>query len=135
MDVKGWSDGEKITAVILLYCTMVQLRALSTGGKSTDPSERRALSNGMLFLDNPFGEANSLTFVNMQLTMARALNIQLVYTASGSHKHLMARFARVIRLSQELGGEKTFVKATDVGQEVRASVNVTAAHFGRRRAV
>lgn len=134
MDVKGWSDGEKITSVILLYCTMVQLRAMSTGGR-VDPDERRTLSNGMLFLDNPFGEANSLTFVNMQLTMARALNIQLVYTASGSHKHLMARFPRVVRLSQELGKEKTFVKAADVGHEVRSSVNVTAAHFGRRRAV
>jgi len=134
MDVKGWSDGEKITSVILLYCTMVQLRAMSTGG-SVDPAQRRTLSNGMLFLDNPFGEANSLTFVNMQLTMARALNIQLVYTASGSHKHLMARFPRVVRLSQETGKEKTFVKATDVGQEVRSSVNVTAAHFGRRRAM
>ncbi len=133
-DVKGWSDGEKITSVILIYCTMVQLRAQSTGGKSSDASERRTISNGMLFLDNPFGEANSLTFVNMQLTMAHALNIQLIYTASGSHKHLMARFPRVIRLSQEMGTEKTFVKAADVGQEVRASVNVSAAHFGRRRA-
>lgn len=135
MEVKGWSDGEKITSVILIYCTMVQLRAISTGGKSAETAERRLLSNGMLFLDNPFGEANSLTFVNMQLTMARALNIQLVYTASGSHKHLMARFPRVLRLSQETGNEKTFVKSTDVGQEVRSSVNVTAAQFGRRVAV
>ncbi len=135
VEVKGWSDGEKITSVILLYCAMVQLRALSTaGGLSSGPD--RALSNGMLFLDNPFGEANSLTFVNMQLTMARALNIQLVYTASGNHKHLMARFPRVLRLSQESGSQtgKTFVKAGDVGHEVRDSVHVTAAQFGRRAA-
>lgn len=133
-DVKGWSDGEKITTVILLYCTMVQLRAVSGGGKEARTGEG-TLSNGMLFLDNPFGEANSLTFVKMQLSMARALNIQLVYTASGSHKHLMARFPRVIRLSQESAeaSQKTFVKATDVGKEVRASINVTAAHFGKRR--
>ncbi|CAM2068839.1 hypothetical protein SCOR_25960 [Sulfidibacter corallicola] len=136
-DVKGWSDGEKITSVILLYCTMVQLRAVSTGGRPAK-SEGRVLSNGMLFLDNPFGEANSMTFVKMQLSMARALNIQLVYTASGNHKHLMARFPRVLRLSQETGQNtnKTFVKATEVSQELRANVNatqVTAAQFGRRR--
>jgi len=134
-EVKGWSDGEKITSVILLYCTMVQLRALSTaGGMATETD--RALSNGMLFLDNPFGEANSMTFVNMQLSMARALNIQLVYTASGNHKHLMARFPRVIRLSQEAGEQsgKTFVAATDVGGEIRAAVHVTSAQFGRRAA-
>lgn len=135
-DVKGWSDGEKITSVILLYCTMVQLRAVSTGKVSKEMQLRKA-SNGMLFLDNPFGEANSLTFVKMQLLMARALNIQLVYTASGSHKHLMARFPRVIRLSQEAGSktQKTFVKATDVGSQLRETVKAThvqAAHFGTR---
>ena len=135
-DVKGWSDGEKITSVILLYCTMVQLRALSSGKLSKQMAMRQS-SNGMLFLDNPFGEANSLTFVKMQLLMARALNIQLVYTASGSHKHLMARFPRVIRLSQESGTktQKTFVKATDVGADLRNTVNAThvqAAHFGQR---
>lgn len=134
-EVKSWSDGEKITSVILLYCTMVQLRAASGAAQST--ADKGMRSNGMLFLDNPFGEANSMTFVRMQLTMARALNIQLVYTASGSHKHLMARFPRVVRLSQESGlqSNKTYVKATDVGQELRAQVNVTsvrAAHFGRR---
>ncbi len=136
-DVKGWSDGEKITSVILLYCTMVQLRAASTGASDSEASENRIASNGMLFLDNPFGEANSMTFVKMQLSMARALNIQLVYTASGNHKHLMARFPRVLRLSQETGQNtnKTFVKATEVSQELRANVNVTqvtAASFGRR---
>lgn len=135
-DVKGWSDGEKITSVILLYCTMVQLRVLSTGGAQVE--DKRLASNGMLFLDNPFGEANSMTFVKMQLSMARAMNIQLVYTASGSHKHLMARFPRVVRLSQEHGvrTDKTYVRATDVGQELREAVSathVTAAHFGRRR--
>lgn len=135
-DVKGWSDGEKITSVILLYCTMVQLRAFSSGQLSKEMQMRKP-SSGMLFLDNPFGEANSLTFVKMQLLMARALNIQLVYTASGSHKHLMARFPRVIRLSQEAGSktQKTFVKATDVGAELRDTVKAThvqAAHFGQR---
>jgi len=135
-DVKGWSDGEKITSVILLYCTMVQLRALSSGKISKQLAMRQS-SNGMLFLDNPFGEANSLTFVKMQLLMARALNIQLVYTASGSHKHLMARFPRVIRLSQESGSktQKTYVKATDVGADLRNTVSAThvqAAHFGQR---
>ena len=79
-----------------------------------------------------------MTFVKMQLSMARALNIQLVYTASGNHKHLMARFPRVLRLSQETGQNtnKTFVKATEVSQELRANVNVTqvtAAQFGRRQ--
>ncbi|CAM2006073.1 hypothetical protein [Acanthopleuribacter pedis] len=136
-DVKGWSDGEKITSVILLYCTMVQLRAASTGAAGDEASEGRIASNGMLFLDNPFGEANSMTFVKMQLSMARALNIQLVYTASGNHKHLMARFPRVLRLSQETGQNtnKTFVKATEVSNELRANVSVTqvtAASFGRR---
>jgi len=135
-DVKGWSDGEKITSVILLYCTMVQLRAMSSGKVSKELQMRKS-SNGMLFLDNPFGEANSLTFVKMQLLMARALNIQLVYTASGSHKHLMARFPRVVRLSQEAGTktQKTYVKATDVGAELRDTVKAThvqAAHFGQR---
>ena len=106
----SWSDGEIITVAILLYCCVVQARTWHrTGaGRSTRPQ-----SNGILFLDNPFGEANSPNFVQLQVDMAQKLGVQLIYTASGDPRELLAMFRRNNRLYQRRGKKVKHIGVED----------------------
>lgn len=96
----SWSDGEIITVAILLYCCLVQARTWHRTGASRSTRPR---SNGILLLDNPFGEANSPDFVQLQVEMAQKLGVQLIYTASGDPRELLAMFRRNNRLYQRRG--------------------------------
>jgi hypothetical protein len=94
----SWSDGEIITVAIMLYCCLVQARTWHRTGASRSS---RPQSNGILLLDNPFGEANSPDFVKLQIDMARKLGVQLIYTASGNPRELLAMFQCNNRLYQK----------------------------------
>jgi hypothetical protein len=99
-ELASWSDGEIITVAILLYCCVVQARTWHRTGASRST---RPQSNGILLLDNPFGEANSPNFVQLQVDMAQKLGVQLIYTASGDPRELLAMFRRNNRLYQRRG--------------------------------
>ena len=66
------SDGQELTAAILLYCVLARLRTRMRDGTATT-------SPGVLWLDNPFGKANETVLVDLQRQMASKLGIQLIY--------------------------------------------------------
>jgi len=107
----SWSDGEIITAAIVLYCCIVQARTWHRTGASRSTRQQ---SNGILLLDNPFGEANSPDFVQLQVDMAQKLGVQLIYTASGDPRELLAMFRRNNRLYQRHGKGVKHVGVEDV---------------------
>ena len=110
-ELASWSDGEIITAAILLYCCVVQARTWHRTGARRSIRQR---SNGILLLDNPFGEANSPNFVQLQIEMAHKLGVQLIYTASGDPRELLAMFRRNNRLYQRQGKGVKHVGVEDV---------------------
>ena len=68
-----FSGGQRLTAAIVLYCTMAALRAHQRG-------HGRRPHAGVLFLDNPIGRASAGYLLELQFGVARALGVQLVYT-------------------------------------------------------
>ena len=68
-----FSGGQQLTAAIILYCTMAALRANDRGKSGHRHS-------GVLFLDNPIGRASAGYLLELQLAVADALGVQLVYT-------------------------------------------------------
>src|SRR5207249_11898627 len=72
-EMSGWSEGERTTVAILLYCTLVKLRAQSRGH-----ADRRAEVSALL-LDNPIGKASKPEFLEMHRWIAGALGVQLIY--------------------------------------------------------
>ena len=52
----------------------------------------------MLILDNPFGKCNFPEFIRMQLTLARQLNVQLIYTTAVDDLGALMHFPNRIRL-------------------------------------
>jgi hypothetical protein len=65
--------GQLLTAAIILYCTMAALRANERG-------QTRRPHAGVLFLDNPIGRASAGYLLELQLGVADALGVQLIYT-------------------------------------------------------
>jgi hypothetical protein len=61
-----FSDGEKLTTAILLYCILVRLRAR----QKARAEHLLTKDSGMLLLDNPFAKATLAEFVDLQLRMA-----------------------------------------------------------------
>jgi hypothetical protein len=92
-DMIKFSDGEKLTAAILIYCVLVRLRAraraksLNIGGDS-----------GMLLLDNPFGKATLAQFVDLQVKMARLNGVQLIYATGVNDFGALKSFDHIFRL-------------------------------------
>ena len=85
-----FSRGQQLTAAIMLYCTLVQLRSRSRGRSGRD--------TGVLILDNPVGTCSSVPLLDLQLHIARAMGVQLVYT-TGVHDHdALATFPNTVRL-------------------------------------
>jgi len=109
-ELGSWSDGEIITSAILLYCCIVQARTWHRTGAGRTTRQQ---SNGILLLDNPFGEANSPDFVRLQVDMAEKLGVQLIYTASGDPRELLAMFRRNNRLYQRHGRDVKHVAVED----------------------
>ncbi|WP_254508163.1 hypothetical protein [Anatilimnocola floriformis] len=88
-----FSGGERLTCAVLLYCTLAQLRA-----------KRRGLHHkpsGVLLLDNPIGSASRVTFINLQLDVARAMGIQLIYTTGVNDYEALRPLPNLIRLRND----------------------------------
>jgi len=92
-DLIKFSDGEKLTAAILLYCVLVRLRA-KTRAKLLNISG----DSGMLLLDNPFGKATLASFVDLQVKMARLNGVQLVYATGVNDFGALKSFGHIVRL-------------------------------------
>lgn len=103
MDLVIFSDGEKLTTAIVLYCILVRLRARQKA-RAEHVWESDA---GLLLLDNPFGKATLATFVDLQLQMARMMGVQLIYTTGVGDFGALKAFPHYVRLRNSSRGKAT----------------------------
>lgn len=89
-----FSRGQQLTAAILLYCTLVQLRARSRGRGSG----RGAEDAGVLILDNPIGTCSSVPLLELQRTIARQMRVQLIYATGVEDVEALQTLPNKIRL-------------------------------------
>lgn len=89
-----FSGGQQLTAAIILYCTMAALRA-------NDRGEGRRRHSGVLFLDNPIGRASAGYLLELQLGVARALGVQLIYTTGLFDAGALSVFPLIVRLRND----------------------------------
>jgi len=87
-----FSRGQQLTAAILLYCTIVQIRARRRG------RGRAVADAGTLILDNPIGTCSSRALLEMQRTIAQKMGVQLVYTTGVEDLDAIAVLPNTIRL-------------------------------------
>jgi hypothetical protein len=87
-----FSGGEKMTAAILLYVTLAQLRSR---GRHDFGQDREA---GVLILDNPLGTASKREFVQLQLRVARQMGVQLIFTTGVNDLGALDVLPRILRL-------------------------------------
>ncbi len=90
-----FSRGQQLTAAILLYCTLVQLRARSRG-RGAGPADA-----GILLLDNPIGTCSSVPLLELQRTMrarcASSSSMRRASTISKLWRHCPTRFGSATR--------------------------------------
>ncbi|MFZ5477569.1 MAG: hypothetical protein ACOZNI_12405 [Myxococcota bacterium] len=87
-----FSGAERLTAAVLLYCTLVQLRAVERG------KGRGRAEGGVLVLDNPIGTCSSIPLLQLQRTVARQMRVQLVYTTHVGDLEALATIPNIVRL-------------------------------------
>ncbi len=87
-DVARFSDGEKLTTCVLLYCAFARMRQQGRAGGAT----------GTLMLDNPFGRASNAQLVALQLAVAKAQRVHLVYATGLEDMGALTQFRGLIRL-------------------------------------
>lgn len=122
-EITKTSGGEKITSAVLLYCTLAQLRAKQNG---------RRRPRTTLLLDNPFGTASRRKFVELQLAVARAMNVQLIYTTGILDDEAISPFPRLIQLKNEKVDRNTNQRYIELQD---ALGHIDAAHLGRELTV
>jgi hypothetical protein len=92
-EMSGWSEGERTTVAIILYCTLVKLRTQSRGiGDHAEVST--------LLLDNPIGKASKPEFLEMHRWIAGALGVQLIYATGINDPQALSVFPNRIRLAK-----------------------------------
>ena len=98
MDVahKVGSGGESLTAALLLYLVMAQIRGRSRGD-GIDPN------SGFLILDNPLGKANKPALIRPQIELARQFGIQLIYASGIQDYNALSQFSHLLRLRRTHG--------------------------------
>jgi hypothetical protein len=92
---KVFSGGQELTGAIMLYCTLAALRS------STRIGARNTRLGGMLILDNPIGKASAAYLLSLQMSMAAALGVQLIYTTGSMEDRVLATFPLCIRLRND----------------------------------
>ncbi|MGL5850482.1 MAG: hypothetical protein ACRCZD_06810 [Phycicoccus sp.] len=88
VDVARFSDGERLTTCVLLFCAFARMRQQGRSGGAT----------GTLMLDNPFGQASTAQLVALQLAVAKAQRVHLVYATGLEDMGALLQFRRLIRL-------------------------------------
>ncbi len=84
-----YSGGQLLA--IILYCTMAALR-------SNERGQLRRPHTGVLFLYNPIGRASAGYLLDLQLGVADALGVQLIYTTGLFDINALSLFPLIIRL-------------------------------------
>jgi len=102
--LRHYSGGEGVTVAILMYLTIVQLRAQNL------QSSRRLQDAGFLLLDNPFGECNREDLVRMQVQLAEQLRVQLIVLTGLREPVIMMSYPRRVRLVNDLLNRVTGAK-------------------------
>jgi DNA repair exonuclease SbcCD ATPase subunit len=92
-ELTRFSGGQKVTAAIALFATMLNMRA-------DGQTSRRSGNCTTLLLDNPFGKSSSIKFVQLQCEVAARLGVQLIYTTAVQDLGALSEFRRVIRLER-----------------------------------
>jgi len=113
-----FSGGQLLTAAIILYCTMAWLRA-SERGQAQRPHA------GVLFLDNPIGRASAGYLLELQLTVAKKLGVQLVYTTGLFDTNALSVFPLIIRLRND-ADLRAGMKYLRVDEEIQQRLPGTA---------
>lgn len=90
-EMQAFSRGQQLTAAILLYCTLAQLRGQQRG-------RRGRVDGGVLLLDNPVGTCSSVPLLELQRQVARQMRVQLVYTTGVNDPDAIATFPNTVRL-------------------------------------
>jgi DNA repair exonuclease SbcCD ATPase subunit len=122
--LRHYSGGEGITVAILMYLTIVQLRAQSSQGS------RRGLQDaGFLLLDNPFGKCNREDLVRMQVQLAEQLRVQLIVLTGLREPVIMMSYPRRVRLVNDLLNRVTGAKHV---RSVESDGQITAVENLRR---
>ncbi|RBQ14480.1 hypothetical protein DP939_40125 [Spongiactinospora rosea] len=93
---KIFSGGQELTGAIMLYCTLAALRSSTRTGARTGSG-----LGGMLILDNPIGKASADYLLSLQMNMAMALGVQLIYTTGNMEDRVLATFPLCIRLRND----------------------------------
>ena len=125
-----FSGGQRLTAAIVLYCTMAALRAHQRG-------HGRRPHAGVLFLDNPIGRASAGYLLELQFGVARALGVQLVYTTGLFDAGALSAFPLIIRLRNDAdlrAGRKYLSVDAQIATALEPSTNPTAPAASTRRA-
>jgi hypothetical protein len=91
-EMSKFSRGQQLTAAILLYCTLVQLRARSRG------QGRRVDDAGPLLLDNPIGTCSSVPLLELQMSIAHQMGVQLIYATGVEDLEALDTLPNKIRL-------------------------------------
>jgi hypothetical protein len=112
-----FSGGQLLTTSIILYCTLAALRANERG-------QQRRPHAGVLFLDNPIGESNANYLLDMQLGVANALGVQLIYTTGLFDANALSEFPLIIKLRNDRD-LRTGMKYLTVADEIRAVLDDT----------
>jgi hypothetical protein len=123
-----FSGGQRLTAAIVLYCTMAALRAHQRG-------HGRRPHAGVLFLDNPIGRASAGYLLELQFGVARALGVQLVYTTGLFDAGALNAFPLVIRLRNDAdlrAGRKYLSVDAQIARRSTPSPSPTAPVASRR---
>ncbi len=107
-DLPTFSGGEQLTAAVLLYCTLSQLRARLRGRRGT---------GGVLVLDNPIGKSSNATLLDLQRRVADGLGVQLVYTTAVDDRDAIAALPNRIRLRNERSDRATGNHHVEVEQD------------------
>jgi hypothetical protein len=121
--LRHYSGGEGVTVAILMYLTIVQLRAQNL------QSSRRLQDAGFLLLDNPFGECNREDLVRMQVQLAEQLRVQLIVLTGLREPVIMMSYPRRVRLVNNLLNRVTGAKHVRV---VDDDANITTVENLRR---
>ncbi len=87
------SGGERLTSMVLLYCTLLRMRA----AHRTKPAGK----SSCLILDNPMGVASRATFLELQREVAQVMNIQLTYTTAIKDFEALHVFPNIIRIRND----------------------------------
>ncbi len=92
-ELSGFSEGQRVTAAILIYSILVRLRQ-----KQADSLDGMPLDAGYLLLDNPLGKANASALVDLQLRVAKAMGLQLIYASGINDPGTLHNFGHILRL-------------------------------------